>query len=166
MGHAMRELQTSSPATMESTEFYAVANRVAPVALQTCLVVSTSARRAQLWVRAAHDEHWETIVCSTADDALRQAVRYRVELALIDLQSVRKAEEAALRELVEKLAARNGPLLAVCGRPDDTLGEVWSRQLGVWMYLPGVDGNSDIALLCGEARNILRKMGEQLPSSR
>ena len=53
--------------------------------------------------------------------------------------------------------------MAVCGKPDDTLGEVWSRQLGVWMYLPGVDSQSDIALLCGEARNILTKL-ESLPA--
>ena len=58
------------------------------------------------------------------------------------------------------MAANKGLLLAVCGKPDDTTGEVWSRQLGVWMYLPGVDGRSDIALLCGEARNILKKMGD------
>jgi hypothetical protein len=70
-------------------------------------------------------------------------------------------QERLLRKLVEQLAARNGPLLAVCGKPDDTLGEVWSRQLGVWMYLPGVDSQSDIALLCGEARNILTKLEKQ-----
>jgi hypothetical protein len=29
------------------------------------------------------------------------------------------------------------------------------------MYLPGIDSESDIALLCGEARNILKKLGGQ-----
>jgi hypothetical protein len=28
------------------------------------------------------------------------------------------------------------------------------------MYLPGVDSQSDIALLCAEARNILKKLGD------
>jgi hypothetical protein len=121
-------------------------------------VVSASAPRAQLWVRAAHEEQWATIVCSTADDALRQSVRHRIHLGLIDLQSATVAQEPPLRRLVEQLAARDGPLLAVCGKPNDTIGEVWSRQLGVWMYLPGVDCQSDIALLCGEARNILKKL--------
>jgi len=123
------------------------------------LVVSTNARRAQLWVRAAHEEHWATIVCTTGDDAIRQSVRQRVDLALIDLQSAAE-QEGRLRTLVQQLASRNGPLLAVCGKPDDTSGEVWSRQLGVWMYLPGVDGHSDIALLCGEAKNILQKLSD------
>jgi len=124
------------------------------------LVVSTSARRAQLWVRAAHEEHWATIVCTTGDDAIRQSVRQRVDLALVDLQSAAAEQETRLKTLVQQLASRKGPLLAVCGKPDDTTGEVWSRQLGVWMYLPGVDNHSDIALLCGEARNILKKLGE------
>ncbi len=83
-----------------------------------------------------------------------------MHLALVDLQTATAGqEEKLLRVLVEQLAARNGPLLAVCGKPDDTMGEVWSRQLGVWMYLPGVDSQTDIALLCGEARNILQKLG-------
>ena len=99
------------------------------------------------------------MVCNTAEDALRQSVRQRVDLALVDLQPAPPAQEQVLRLLVEQLAARNGPLLAVCGKPDDTTGEVWSRQLGVWMYLPGVDSQSDITLLCAEARNILQKLG-------
>jgi hypothetical protein len=74
------------------------------------------------------------------------------------LQSAPPPQERLLRRLVEQLAARSGPLLAVCGKPDDTLGEVWSRQLGVWMYLPGVDSQSDIALLCSEARSVLTKL--------
>ena len=154
----MSELQTSLPVTLASPDSRSTRSRRAPAALQTCLVVSTSARRAQLWVRAAHEEHWATIVCNTADDAMRQSVRQRVELALIDLQSAPREQENVLRTLVQQLAARGGPLLAVCGKPDDTTGEVWSRQLGVWMYLPGVDSQSDIALLCGEARNILQKI--------
>ena len=62
------------------------------------------------------------------------------------------------RGLVEQLASRDGPLVAVCGNPNDTLGEVWSRQLGVWMYLPGVDNESDLALVGSEARSIVEKL--------
>lgn len=148
-----------------SPEARAPAKRRASVALHTCLVVSASARRAQLWVRAAHEEQWATIVCTTADDANRQAVRHRIDLALIDLQSAPVEFEPRLRSFVQQLASRDGPLLAVCGKPDDTTGEVWSRQLGVWMYLPGVDSQSDIALLCGEARNILKKLSDHAAHS-
>jgi hypothetical protein len=154
----MSDLQMILPATLEAPEGRATTIRRAPAAVHVCLVVSTSARRAQLWVRAANEEDWATIVCSTADDATRQCVRQRVELALVDLQSAPPDQERMWRELIERLAARDGPLLAVCGKADDITGEVWSRQLGVWMYLPGIDCHSDIALLCGEARNIVRKL--------
>ena len=156
----MSDMHRSPPALLVAPEIRAPARVRAPVGLQTCLVVSTSARRAQLWVRAAHEEQWTTIVCSTAEDANRQAVRHRIDLALVDLQSASAECESRLRDLVRQLAARDGPLLAVCGKPDDTQGEVWSRQLGVWLYLPGVDNESDIALLCGEARNVLKKLGD------
>lgn len=161
MGHFMSDLQMSIPTTLVSSDARATLSRRAPATVQLCLVVSTSSRRAQLWVRAAHEEQWATIVCNSADDAIRQSVRQRIDLALVDLQSAPPPQERLLRKLVEQLAARRGPLLAVCGKPDDTIGEVWSRQLGVWMYLPGVDNESDIALLCGEARNVLRKLDSQ-----
>jgi hypothetical protein len=161
----MSDLQLSMPATMATPDARATIGRRAPPTVHLCLVVSTSPRRAQLWVRAAHEEQWATIVCNTADDAIRQSVRQRIELALVDLQSAPPPQERVLRKLVEQLAGRTGPLLAVCGKPDDTLGEVWSRQLGVWMYLPGVDSQSDIALLCGEARNILTKLESRTTQS-
>lgn len=156
----------SLPAVLVSPGARAPARCRAPAALHTCLVVSTSPRRAQLWVRAAHEESWATIVCTTGDDAIRQSIRQRVDLALVDLQSATAVQEGQLRTLVQQLASRKGPLLAVCGKPDDTMGEVWSRQLGVWMYLPGVDNQSDIALLCGEARNILKKLDGNPAQSR
>lgn len=135
--------------------------RQAPPALNTCLVLSASPRRAQLWVRAAHEERWTTIVCANAEDANRQAVRHRIDLALIDMQSATAETEGRFRKFVEQLARRDGPLLAVCGKPDDATSEVWSRQLGVWMYLPGIDGHSDVALLCAEAKDILQKLSDQ-----
>ncbi len=161
----MTELQRCPPAVLVSPEMRAPAKRLSSVDLQTCLIVSVSARRAQLWVRAAHEERWATIVCTTAEDANRQSIRHRIDLALIDLQFASAESDARLRGLVQQLASRKGPLLAVCGRPDDTTGEVWSRQLGVWMYLPGVDSQSDIALLCGEARRVLKKLGDQVAYS-
>jgi hypothetical protein len=157
----MSDLQISEPATLVSSELTRGLSRAAPAALHTCLVVSGSVQRSHLWVRAAQEEHWATVVCRTADDAARQAVRHRIQLALVDLQSAPAGQEWAFRQLVEQLTARDGPLVAVCGNPNDSLGEVWSRQLGVWMYLPGIDSQSDIALLCCEARGIVEKLGDR-----
>lgn len=156
----MSDLQIDSPAILVSSAARAPAGCCAPAALHTCLVVSNAPRRAQMWVRAAHEEHWATIVCTSGDDAVRQSIRQRVDLAIVDLQSAETEQEIRLKTLVQQLASRKGPLLAVCGKPEDLSAEVWSRQLGVWMYLPGIDSQSDIALLCCEARNILKKLGD------
>ena len=128
-----------------------------------CLVASASIQRSQILARAAREEHWATIVCRGVEEAARQAVRNRVHLAMIDLQGLPRGQELAWRSLVEKLAARDGPLVAVCGNPNDPLGEVWSRQLGVWMYLPGVDKESDLELVCSEARSIVEKLAGRVP---
>jgi hypothetical protein len=146
------------PTTLVSSDPRRGFLRTAPAALRMCLVVSASPLRSQILVRAAHEEHWATIVCRGAEEAARQAVRNRIQLALVDMQAVPLGEERAFRMLVEQLASRDGPLVAVCGNPNDNLGEVWSRQLGVWMYLPGVDTESDLALVCSEARSIVEKL--------
>src|SRR6476469_141101 len=104
----MSDLQTSSPAILVSPDARVPAKCRAPAALHTCLDVSTNARRAQLWVRAAHEERWATIVCTTGDDAIRQSVRQRVDLALIDLQFASAEQEGRLRTLVQQLASRAG----------------------------------------------------------
>ena len=155
----MSELQTSLPALVEVPEGRATTRCHAPLRCKRAWWYRYRHDERSFWC-AAHEEHWATIVCNSGDDALRQTVRQRVQLALVDLQSAPSAQVKALKQLVEQLAARR-VLLAVCGKPDDLTGEVWSRQLGVWMYLPGVDSQSDIALLCGEARNVLEKLGSR-----
>lgn len=159
----MSESQTSVPATLVASEPIVGGGRMAPAGLRTCLIVSASPQRSQLLLRAAHQEHWATIVSRSAEDAARQVIRHRIQLALVDLQSTPASQERAYRALVEQLAARDGPLVAVCGAPNDAVGEVWSRQLGVWMYLPGIDTESDIALVCYEARNIVEKLYGRAP---
>lgn len=159
----MSELQTSMPATRVSSEPRRVVLRAAPPTLRMCLVVSPSVQRSQMLVRAAQEEHWATIVCRGTEEAARQAVRNRIQLAMIDLQAVPPGEEQEFRKLVEQLTSRDGPLVAVCGNPNDALGEVWSRQLGVWMYLPGVDSECDLALVCSEARSIVEKLAGRPP---
>jgi hypothetical protein len=160
----MSELQTSVPTTLVSSDPSRSVFRVAPAALRMCLVVSALPQRSQILVRAAHEEHWATIVCRGAEEAARQAVRNRIQLALVDMQVVPRGEERALRTLVEQLTSRDGPLVAVCGNPNDAMGELWSRQLGVWMYLPGVDSESDLALVCSEARSIVEKLQGRTPA--
>ena len=48
--------------------------------------------------------------------------------------------------------------LIVCGNEGATEEEIWVRQLGAWMYLPGVTEGSNLSLLCSEARHIAERL--------
>ena len=128
-----------------------------------CMVVSPSNQRAAFFQNAAVAQGWETIVVADAEAAARQSVKNRIGLAVIDLESVQSSNQEPYRQLVQQIVdnADGIPLLVVCGPEEDPTGEIWSRQLGIWMYLPGVDDQSDVAMLCGEARNVVEKLKGQ-----
>ncbi|NDC54104.1 MAG: hypothetical protein EBZ74_07360 [Planctomycetia bacterium] len=86
-------------------------------------------------------------------------------LVFVDVARPLEGRAEEIRALAESLAARPGVLLAVCGRPfaseaerprggDDE--ECWARQVGAFVYLPGVGTDSGVALLVDEARRIFR----------
>jgi ActR/RegA family two-component response regulator len=126
--------------------------------LMLCLIVSDDAHRRRLFDRAAEEQGWDTIVSSNSDEAMQIAIRERLRLAIVDLQSAAPTTEAGYRRFVEWMSKKQQSLAVVCGNEDDVSGEVWARQLGVWMYLPGVDDQTDIALVCGEARGVAEKL--------
>ena len=122
-----------------------------------------SEERGKFFQDAAVAQGWETITVSDVDTAAQKAVKNRIGLAVVDLEGVDSSSQVPYRELVQEMIdnADGIPLLVVCGPEDDPTGEIWSRQLGVWMYLPGVDDQSDVAMLCGEARNVVEKLKGQ-----
>ena len=131
------------------------------VGLLQCLIVSAKAARQQMLVDAASTGGWETIVCGDAPSALRCLSRVFVRLALVDLE---KPAPGELRQVVEKLAATSGVLVIVCGNEDDIQEEIWARQLGAWLYLPGVEG-AGVSVLCDEARQITEQMAAAVSSN-
>jgi hypothetical protein len=140
-----------------------VSRKPAPPTVYQCMVVSRSKERGKFFQDAAVAQGWETITVSDVDTAAQKAVKNRIGLAVVDLEGVDSSSQVPYRELVQEMIdnADGIPLLVVCGPEDDPTGEIWSRQLGVWMYLPGVDDQSDVAMLCGEARNVVEKLKGQ-----
>ena len=45
-------------------------------------------------------------------------------------------------------------LLVICGSEDNVDEELWARQLGAWLYLPGVCDGDSLTSLCVEARRL------------
>lgn len=120
-----------------------------------CLIVSADAKRRAMLERAAIDGGWKTFGCSDAGTALDHINRSFIDLGVVDLEG---QTPDAFRPVVEKLTAQTGLLLIVCGHEGDMDEEVWVRQLGAWLYLPGVVASSNFALLCGEARQIAERL--------
>ena len=151
------EVQAIAPAVHAHA---VIAQRAAPViGLLECLVVAGGRQRQEMLATAAAERGWETIVCQDADSALRCLAQHSVRLALVDLEG---GTRTRLAHLLEKLAASRGLLLIVCGNEDDAGEELWIRQLGAWLYLPGVVESSDLSALCGEARQIAEKLEPRL----
>lgn len=116
--------------------------------LANCLVVSSCPlRRAELQ-SAAQDAGWETIGCDDAEAALVAARRYRFQMAWVDTDSFENAADG--EEVCQALAWMDHVLLAICGREGDVQEEIWARQLGVWLYLPGlpIGQGPEIQMLC------------------
>lgn len=127
-----------------------------------CLVVSDSESRGRMFQRAAADGGWESMVCRDAGQAALQAQRFRFLLVVVDLEGADGLTPEGYPKLSEQLARDGGPLLMICGHEDDALEEIWARQFGAWLYLPGVDTTCDVAMLCREAHKAAEKLHPEL----
>ena len=141
--------------------------RKAEIGILQCLVSSASKARRNLISSAANGVGWETIVCASADIALCEAKRNRVQLAMVDLVDRGETPQGA-RELVQTLVQDSAEILVgVCGHEASPEEEIWARQLGVWLYLPGVSTSSEVAMLCEHAMQVVaaRRVGEAKSAS-
>lgn len=140
--------------------------RLSPPSVYQCMVVSPNKHRATFFQEAAVAQGWDTFLAADVEFAAQKAVKNRIGLIVVDMESVKSSDQEPYRQFVQQVIddADGIPLLVLCGTEEDPTGEIWSRQLGVWMYLPGVDDQSDVAMLCGEARNVVEKLKGQLVS--
>lgn len=162
MGVVMSQVQTLTP-TFVPTATPKVRNRQpvrteAPAALYRCLIVSASHERMAMLRDAAAAQGWDPILCHAAEQASREAVRHRLQMVIVDLERTERGVAERLKDLAEQFADESERLLVVCGTDGDVMEEIWARQLGAWMYLPGVDDTSDVAMVCGEAKNVAEKL--------
>ncbi len=130
----------------------------APPSLYQCLVLSAQDERALRFQESAGESGWETVVCQDAQQASLQIARHRFPLVLVDLEGADAATAAGFQQVTEQLARQGGQLLVVCGGEDDPRQEIWARQLGAWVYLPGVEERCDLTIVCDEARLTANKL--------
>lgn len=85
-------------------------------------------------------------------------------LVFIDVARPLDGQIEEARAIAEMLALRQGVLLAVCGRPTEAQAvppggddeEAWARQMGAFVFLPGVGSDAGVAQIVDEARRIFQ----------
>jgi hypothetical protein len=84
-------------------------------------------------------------------------------MSLIDLQRA-AAETGALKKLTEHVVTNQPTLLVVCGNEGNAVEEIWARQLGAWLYLPGVSQACNVQALCEEALPVAERISSRTPA--
>lgn len=122
--------------------------------LLDCLIVSGSASRRSRFAAAAELAGWtECSVPETATD-VGHAIDGDYQLVIVDIATPIGERVNDTVEIAEEFAARPGTLLVICGSEDNVDEELWARQLGAWLYLPGVTDGDSLTSLCVEARRL------------
>ena len=153
----------TSPATVANS--MVVEKLETDVSLLRCLVVCDDHKRSEMFVQAFETSGWEATVCLDADEAEAEMKRSKFHLSLIDLDGADGTSQQQLRDLASRFAEDRDLLQMVCGNEGDPLEEIWALQLGAWLYLPGVDGSCDVAMLGREARQVVDRLHPECATS-
>jgi hypothetical protein len=164
----MANLHTATRSVAGRVDVVRGSRAATEIGLYQCLVVSADAERRQTLAEAALAAGWEPVPCCDPAAGLAACGLVHLQMAMVDL------ERSALVEcqpLLERLALKNDLLLVVCGREGDLQEEIFVRQVGAWLYLPGVIEGGQMTVLCTEARVICArdrdtsKKSSRLPGS-
>ena len=148
--------------TVTHSERFVPRQASAPTTLLHCLIVAEDTERREFFRKSAEAAGWQATVCADAIAATNAANRFRHTLMLVDLADTAPGNATSLRSFAEQLSGNSRQLLVVCGEEGNPLEEIWARQLGVWLYLAGVDSSCDISSLCSEARQVADKLNPPL----
>lgn len=120
------------------------------------LLVSDDARRPAI-ADAVDAAGWHVLVCDSVGDAMRQADRWRTQLAVIELAATTDAHRATFQKFAEQLGNSGSPLVVISDERPTPADELWARQSGAWLYLPEMDSGEDLTALCRDALQSVRK---------
>jgi len=123
-------------------------------ALLECLVVSGDPDRRRRFEAAVDLAGWLECATPETSSELRGALDRDFQLVIVDVAAPLGERVNDTVEIAEEFAARPGTLLVICGSEDDVDEELWARQLGAWLYLPGVCDGDSLTSLCVEARRL------------
>ncbi len=124
------------------------------VAAQQCLIVSADPARQSMFVAAACDAGFETLLAADASAALALLGREFVAMAIVDVEGQQAAD---FHQLFDRLRKTSGLLSVVCGNEGNEQEEVYVRQASPWLYLPGVQLGAEFSTLCHQGRQLAQR---------
>lgn len=161
----MKTSESTAPAVLGQVEEAVSRPRRAGASVLQCLVVSASQTRRNMLSDAATTAGWETVLCADSQNALAEFRKSPFQFAVVDLNLRGKTPEG-FRDCVQTLAEDSTRILiCVCGHENDPGEEVWVRQLGAWVYLPGATNSSELGLLCEQAMLVVKKQQTEQEAS-
>ena len=127
--------------------------------LLKCLVVSGDRGLRNRLDAVSELSGWSA--CDTPEDAadLQAAIDGEYQLVIVDVARPLGDRVNDTVEFAEEFASRPGTLVVVCGSGESVDEELWARQLGAWVYLPGVAGGDSLMSLFGEAQRVVERRG-------
>lgn len=133
--------------------------KTTPSAVWRCLLVSSNDGLIEGMRHAAAGAGWDCVACRDPQESLRLAMLHRFALALVDIDPVKNRR--VLSDLFRLITGSEPGLVVAYDGGAAAASELWAREHGAWMYVPGVDDWSDLELVCREARRITDKIRER-----
>ena len=127
--------------------------------LLKCLVVSGDDRLRHRLDTMADLSGWSACETPAEADELRSVVDADFHLVVVDIANPLGDRVSDTVEIAEEFAGSPNTLVVVCGSGESVDEELWARQLGAWVYLPGVSGGDALMSLFAEARRVVDRRG-------
>jgi len=127
--------------------------------LMKCLVVSGDAGLRSRLDAVTELSGWSACDAPSAAEDLGSLVDGDYQLVVVDIAHPLGDRVNDTVEIAEEFAGRPGTLLVVCGSEDNVDEELWARQMGAWVYLPGVSSGDAFVSLFAEARRVGERRG-------
>lgn len=122
-----------------------------------CLVISGNRELRSRLDSVTELSGWSSCDMPTDAEELRSTTDAEFQLVVVDIAHPIGERVNDTLEIAEEFAARPGTLLVICGSNESVEDELWARQLGAWVYLPGVSCGDSLVSLFAEAKRVVEQ---------